>query len=175
MAVTVKESKAILGEDDEYEKTRSGTANLKESITKSSQESSETNGDTEKPKLPRDGTMKVTTKEAKDYLGEDDREKTRKQTQEAAENDDKTDKPSVNRTATMVATAEEGASILGGEDLGKTRSQTEKANTPSKSPTTLKRTGTMAETAKEGEEFLKRTKLSSEDGAATSESNSNES
>ncbi len=77
MAATVKESKAILGEDDEYEKTRSGTASLKESITKSSQETSEPNGDTDKPKLPRDGTMKVTAKEAKDYLGEEDRERTR--------------------------------------------------------------------------------------------------
>ncbi len=94
-------------------------------------------------------------------------------TQESTENDDKQDKPSNNRTATMIATAEEGASILGGEDLGKTRSQTEKANTPSKSPTAAKRTSAMADTAK-AEESLKRTKLSSDDGA-TSGTNSNES
>jgi hypothetical protein len=90
-------------------------------------------------------------------------EKTRGKTKEAAAAASPTTPTKVKRSTTIAKTAEASSHILGSEERGRTRSQTRRMSekdhpedeaTPTKP--SVKRTSTMAQTAKEGEEFLER-------------------
>lgn len=84
-------------------------------------------------------------------------------------------KPKLSKARTMKATADEGKSLLGKDVLGDTRSETKRrqaavnatkalelvTKASGKRKATLKRLGTMANTAKEGRDFVKRTSAKS--------------
>eukprot|EP00800_Vazella_pourtalesii_P020875 TRINITY_DN7569_c1_g1_i1.p1 TRINITY_DN7569_c1_g1~~TRINITY_DN7569_c1_g1_i1.p1 ORF type:complete len:221 (-),score=42.71 TRINITY_DN7569_c1_g1_i1:150-749(-) len=162
MQATAEEGKEFLG-DQKLEKTRGATATLQDAIKQSENESEDNN--TDKPSLARATTIQATTEEAKEILGDEQRERTRKQTRderESASSQDN-DKASLQRSSTMVQTAQEGAAILGDENFGKTRSQTQKAQTPTKA---VKRT---SQAATDGEETSKRSKTDSSSDEQTSE------
>ena len=97
--------------------------------------------------------------EGQELLEGEDLEKTRSQTA-ASQKSPVTTPTKVKRTTTIAQTAQEASThILGSEELGRTRSQTRKRSESGeekdkKSP--MKRSSTMAQTAKEGEEFLER-------------------
>ena len=111
-----------------------------------------------KPKVSRTTTMAATAQERAELLGDEKLGKTR------GEKSSPRKSPHMKRTKTTQATTQDAAAILEGQSLGRTRSQTKGISpartTPSpKKPAkkaAMKKEGTMAVTAKEGQEFLER-------------------
>ncbi|XP_071110088.1 uncharacterized protein [Haliotis cracherodii] len=154
MAVTAKEGEQFLeaagGTVDADALTRSQQKKIEEIQSETSEEPSP-----KKPKMSKEGTMAVTAKEGKDLLNNEKLGDTRQETKA------RKGRATPKREGTMAKTMQEAKSLLGDDDLSggrRTRSRARGAAPPAKPP--VKRAGTMQKTAKDGKEFLNRSRKS---------------
>lgn len=164
MVATAEEGTRLLDGSGELGGTRSQTAVVKETEEESKMDTTTEEETTAKPAVVRDSTMVTTAQEGAALLEGEKLEKTRGQTKEAAAavTASKTTPTKVKRSTTIAKTAEDSTQILGSEERGRTRSQTRRMSERDQveeegtAKPAVKRTSTMAQTAKEGEEFLER-------------------
>lgn len=149
MVATAKEGEAFLeakGKVDEDAKTRAQQKEIEE-IT----------AEEEKGDLKRTTTMAETAKEGKELLDGEELGKTRSQTKNEKNGEESTEAPSENGKESEDKEEENNDNENEAEEGETNGNHAEDEKSP------LKRTRTMEDTVKEGEEFLKKQKVDKED------------
>ncbi|CAH1775029.1 unnamed protein product [Owenia fusiformis] len=169
MLVTAKEGEALLeasGKPDPDAKTRGEQKKIDEIQAEEAEAEEPT---PKKPRISKDTTMKATASEAKGILGKEKLGDTRQGTKA------KRERGTPKRASTMAKTMAEGQALLANEkELSPDASSGRRTRSQTRSPAkpAIKRAGTMQQTAKEGKEYLKRSRKGKKAAAPVEEEES---